>query len=111
MQNTNSIAPFLQASLENLQEAAGITQFPDELTWYQILNGLQVQGGRVSISNGANLDVSFVAPYEKQVLGVFLQVVGGAENGAYISTVPALDQFNIVNGAGDRTYYWWAVGV
>ena len=111
MQNINSVSPLLQASLFELQEAAGVTQFPSETSWYQIINGLQIQGGRISVADAATVDIPFVAPYETQVLGVWVQVVGGAENGAHLSAVPALDKFTLVNGVGDRTYFWWALGV
>jgi hypothetical protein len=109
--NTNSVSAYSDVKAEELQEAAGVTQFPSSTGWYQLVNGLQIQGGRISILSGANQTVPFHAPYEKQVLGVFLQVLEGAENGAYIDPIPALDEFTVYNGVGDRFYYWWAIGV
>ena len=109
--NTNSIASYESANPRELQEAAGITQFPSATEMFQVLNGLQIQVGKVDVAGGATLTVNFPAPYEKQVLGVFLQVLAGAENGAYIDPVPALASFDLHNGAGNRSYYWWAIGV
>ena len=108
--NINSVQPYSGASLSEASESIGITQFPSLTSWYQIIGGLQVQGGFETLAGaGANV-VPFSAPYEKQVLGIFIQVIGAAENGAFISAV-GLNQFTLNNGAGARTYYWWAVGV
>lgn len=111
VQNINSIPPYTTATLQELQEAAGVTQFVGTSEWNQITNGLQIQGGQVDVAGGASATVDFSAPYETQLLGVFLQVIGGAENGAYIGAAPTLADFVIHNGAGNRTYYWWAIGV
>jgi hypothetical protein len=108
--NINSIIGRIGASLEETSESLGVTQFPSATSWYQIIGGLQVQGGFETLAGaGANV-VPFSAPYEKQVLGIFIQVIGAAENGAFISAI-GLNQFTLNNGAGARTYYWWAVGV
>lgn len=110
MANTNSVIPYAGASLGELSETVGITQFPSATSWFQIIGGLQVQGGFETLAGaGANV-VNLPAPYEKQVLGIFIQVIGAAENGAFISAI-GLDKFTLNNGAGARTYYWWAVGV
>jgi len=110
MANINSVAPFVNPTREELADAVGITQFPSATSWYQIIGGLQVQGGFQTLAGaGANV-VTLPAPYEKQVLGIFIQVIGAAENGAFISAI-GLDKFTLNNGAGARTYYWWAVGV
>lgn len=108
--NVNSIIAYVGASLKETSESLGTTQFPSELEWYQIVGGLQVQGGKVSVGSATMLVVDFSAPYEKQVLGVFLQVVDGGENGAFISGVTQ-DNFELNNGVGARDYYWWAIGV
>lgn len=106
----NSIFPFSKARLDEVQEAIGITQFPSETSWYQVIGGLIVQGGFVSVGDGATLTVALNAPYEKQVLGVWIQVEGGTANTAYITNVTT-DDFDIVNGAGARDFYWLSLGV
>jgi len=110
-QNTNSVPPFLGGTVRDAIEALGITQFPSAGNWYQIIGGLIVQGGYVSVLDGVVQAVSFNAPYEKEVLGVWLQVVAGAGNGAFVGGPVALDSFDIYNGVGDRDYYWLSLGV
>ena len=106
----NSIAPFTKARLDEVQESIGITQFPSETSWYQVIGGLIVQGGFVSVGDGATLTVSLNAPYEKQVLGIWIQVVGAAANTAHVAAV-TVDDFSIVNGVGARDFYWLSLGV
>lgn len=109
----NSIGAYSTTSGEELREAAGITQFPSSTSFFQIINGLQIQGGiTASIAIGGNLVVPFFAPYETQVLGVFLQPVNAAAS--YGSVMPAgtnLNQFQIINGPVAGAFYWWAIGV
>ena len=108
--STNSVAPFLGGTTRDALEALGITQFPSEFGWYQVIGGLIVQGGKVDVTGGATLAVPFAAPYGKQVLGTWIQVMAGAGNNAYI--IPTdLTTFSIVNGVGNRTYYWLSLGV
>jgi hypothetical protein len=108
--NRNSIAALTGGSLPDAFEALGITQFPDAAGWYQVIGGLIVQGGSVDIAGAATATINLHAPYEKQLLGIWTQIVGGAGNNAYV-TAADLDSFQIVNGAGDRTYYWLSLGV
>ena len=106
----NSIPPFTGGSTQDALEALGITQFPSETSWYQVIGGIIVQGGKVATSDGATVTVNLVAPYEKQLLGVWTQVIDAAENGSHVASI-GLNSFQIVNGAGDRTYYWLSLGV
>jgi hypothetical protein len=108
--NVNSIFPFSKARLEEVQEAIGITQFPSATGWYQVIGGLIVQGGSIEVDTSATLAIPFHAPYEKQLLGVWLQVYGAAANNGYVSA-PGLTSFQITNGVGVRTYYWLSLGV
>lgn len=78
----------------SLQDALGVTQFSGEDKWAQIIGGLQFQGGLLTASGA----VEFHAPYETQVLGVFVN------NGDVTSVT--LTGFNS-SVAG----YWWAIGV
>lgn len=110
----NSVPPHLQSSLSELRETIGTTQFSgvnaDE--WAQVIGGLIIQGGKVTVPDGGTLTVNFPAPYPKQVLGVFPQVISNAVVPGWSITVPDLNTFVIYNPVGaDREYYWWAVGV
>ena len=108
--STNSIAPFLGGSVKDALESIGITQFPSEFEWYQVIGGVIIQGGTVSVGTGAVLTVNLPAPYEKQHLLTLTQVVGAVANTAYVTTV-TLSSFDIQNGVGDRTYFWLSLGV
>jgi len=109
----NSVGAYATSSLEELRDAGGITQFPSSTSFFQIINGLQIQGGiTASIAIGGNLVIPFPAPYETQVLGVFLQPANAAAS--YGSVIPAgtnLTQFQIINGPVAGAFYWWAIGV
>lgn len=108
--NINSIVPYARGSKDDAIEALGITQFPSDTGWYQVLSGLIVQGDKETVADGATVTVPFLAPYPTQALGVFLQVTGAAPNAAYITNITT-DSFDIVNGVGARTFYWWSIGV
>ena len=110
MSNTNSIIPFLGAGLQDLQDTIGITQFPSGTNWYQTIGGLLIQGGFLTVSSSAVTTVPFNAGYPTQVLGVWIQSVGGSHNNAHIDNV-TLAQFELHNGGSTRDYYWWAIGV
>lgn len=110
MSSYNSVTPFTGGSTKDVIEALGITQFPSEFEWFQVIGGLIVQGGKIDVTGGATLAINLAAPYEKQVLGTWIQVMAGAENGAYIIPT-SLSAFSIVNGVGNRTYYWLSLGV
>ena len=110
----NSVGGFSTTSPDELRDAAGITQFPpDGTSFYQIINGVQIQGGlTAAVPAGGTLVVPFPASFETQLMGVFLQPVNAAA--AYASVNPAASnrfQFNIINGPVAGPFYWWAVGV
>lgn len=110
MPNTNAILGLFKGTPEDVANAIGVTQFPIANHWYQTIGGLQVQGGLVEVAGGATLVVNFVAPYVTQLLGVFIQVATAAGNNAHVNAA-GLNSFEIVNGAGNRSYYWFAIGV
>ena len=109
----NSVWSYSSTSAEELRDAGGITQFPSATSFFQVINGLQIQGGiTASIAIGGNLVIPFFAPYETQVLGVFIQPANAAAS--YGSVIPAgtnLTQFQIINGPVAGAFYWWAIGV
>lgn len=106
----NAILPFLRWKQQDLGEAIGITQFPSETEWHQTIGGLVIQGNKVAVASGVTATISLPAPCEKQILGIWLQPVGDVPNAAYITSV-TLTSFDLVNGVGDRTYYWLSLGV
>lgn len=111
----NSVVGYIKPDLQALQEAAGITQFDATGNgWYQVMNGLLVQGSIVSVGANASLVVPFQQPMPLQILGVFVQaIVAGVGNG-YGTIDPAgtnLQQFTLVNTGIAKDYYWWAIGV
>lgn len=110
MASTNSVLPFLGGNQEETSDAIGITQFPSAGNWFQVLGGLTIQGGKVSVLSGATLSVAFNAPISKEVLGVFIQPIGTATVSYRVNSV-TLNDFAIVNGAADQDFYWWAIGV
>lgn len=112
MSNTNAVIPFLDASLRELNDSIGITQFPSETNWYQTIGGILIQGGTVlAVGSAATVAVSFNAGYPTQVLGVFVQAKGASVLGWSVDTV-TLSGFNLINAAvANRDFYWWAIGV
>lgn len=119
MANANSVVGYHDATLPEMQETAGITQLGvngDENAWFQVMNGLLIQGGRVDDvpANGSST-VDFHRAYPKKVLGVFLQLIGNSIVGVPYRDevlVLSLAQFEVYNDyTDDSGYYWWAIGV
>ncbi len=112
MSNTNSIHPYSKARLEDLQEAIGITQFPGEFTWFQVIGGLIIQGGYESFTSASVRTVNFPAPFSMQVLGVFISPES-ASNGPHgnMTLVRNLNSFQINHHGPNANYFWWAIGV
>jgi len=108
-----SVGSYSTASTEELRDAAGITQFPSSTSFFQVMNGLQIQGGITgSIGIGGTLVVPFPAPYETQLLGIFLQTVNAVAASASVDPAGTnLNQFTIKNGITAGPVYWWAIGV
>ena len=110
----NSLVGYGAIDLAQLQEQAGITQFPDASGWYQMMNGLLVQGGIVNVGLNASLVVPFKIAVPTQVLGIFTQAaIAGVGNG-YGTVDPVgtnLQQFTLVNTGPAKDYYWWCIGV
>jgi len=90
----NSIAKYSNPTKKETEDAAGITQFPDETSWNHTNNGLIFQGGRTP---GAGA-VAFSLPFQKQLLGVFVSsgATSGETNAGFNASAPS---------------FWWAVGV
>jgi hypothetical protein len=85
-----------ERGFQDILDALGETKFStsDDSLWAQIIGGLQIQGGYIE----AAAAVSFHAPYEKQVLGVFV-------NNGNVTEVSLTGFTSSVSG------YWWAIGV
>lgn len=93
----NSISGFTKVKdPAEVQETVGITQFSktDQASWYQIIGGIIIQGGNASAAGA----ISFNAPYEKQVMGVFV-------NGGVASAITNIGFTTSVPG------YWFAIGI
>lgn len=100
-------------SIREVQESLGITQFPSGTSWYQIIGGLQIQGGLTdSIPSATTVAIPFPAPYETQLLGVFLQAVDQADSAwQVVSAGTDLNQFSVRHTGTARKFYWIALGV
>lgn len=109
----NSLGSFNSASIDQLRDAAGITQFPDATSWYQVLNGLQIQGGYTPVvTSGVDTTIPFQAPYKTQLLGVFLTPIDYPNaSPAVITATTDLIQFTFKHSGTDTNFYWWAIGV
>jgi hypothetical protein len=98
MMGWNSVTPFNRKLLDlgNLHESLGVTKFnpTDEASWFQIIGGLLIQGGNATAAGA----ITFPAPFEKQLLGVFVN--GG--------TASAVSLSGFTTSAAN---YWWAIGV
>lgn len=110
MSNQNSLPPFTNASLKDLLEAIGITQFISETNWYQVIGGLNIQGGfEETITTGDT--ITFNASFPKQVLGIFITAVGASSRQVAADTVTVDDFVLRHNGGGTGDFYWFAIGV
>jgi hypothetical protein len=101
---TNSIAALLKASLEDVQESVGVTQFQSEHEWVHIFGGLIFQGGVVSRSAESDITVTFNTAFPKQVLGVFITP-------AVFSVTPTRENFIVHSDGSDVQFYWFAIGI
>lgn len=106
----NSIPPFATARVKDLLETIGVTQFPSEKNWYQVLGGLLLQGGFIdNASTGTT--ITFNTSFTKQVLGVFLIPVRATTIQFCVNTV-TIDNFVVIHNSGvAEDFYWFAVGV
>lgn len=110
MSQQNSLAPFTDASNKDLLDTIGVTQFPSETNWYQVLAGLIIQGGFIDNAT-TGTTITFNTSFTKQVLGVFLVAVR-AGTIAYVVNTVTVDDFVVVhNSGGTADFYWFAIGV
>ena len=111
MSNFNAIAGFDEVSVEDLQNSLGITQFSGEFLWSHVIGGLLIQGGKVlGVGSGALVTVPFAQGFVTQCLGVFIQPISGTAEVSSINNVTTA-QFDIINGATAKDFFWWAIGV
>jgi hypothetical protein len=112
--SNNSTSPYVNPSLKDLGEAAGIGQFSGASNWSVMISGFQFNGGKVSITSPTGESaVSFMAPYNKQLLGIFIQEIhttGGAAGVVKLNST-SLSGFTLVNASAGKEYYWWSIGV
>lgn len=111
MSNINSIPPYSVSNLQDLVDAIGITQFTSEKNWHHTIAGILIQGGFLqSVGSGVTLVVPFNVGFPKQVLGVWPQPIGTSLLGHSINNITTA-QFELVNDAVVRDFYWFAIGV
>jgi len=110
--STNSVNPYVGASLAEMQESLGITQFPGEYTWYQIIGGLVIQGGFEIFTGAATRTVNLVAPFQKQVLNITISPTSAGDGPhGHIVAGPGLTSFQIKHYGPNASYFWLAIGV
>jgi len=118
--NNNSVVPYTNATLAELQQAAGIGQFTGADGWDILMSGFLFQGGLSAIIPvDGSLVVTFNKAYPQQVFGVFLQAIYPSANDTAVvnnsgfikAGSVALDSFIIINDADAKQFYWWAIGL
>ncbi len=110
----NSVPGYGATDLRALQEAAGVTQFPSATCWYQLINGILVQGGAVNVGAGVDATFQYNIAIPTQLLGVFVQAQNAAVGSGYGSIDIAttnLQQFTVVNTGLAKDFFWFAIGV
>lgn len=112
MSSFNSIAPYLFAKTKDLQEAFGVTQFPSETNWFQVMGGLIVQGGFLdTYVTGTVVPLNTAFPL--QVLGIWVTPINSAAI-VYPGSVFGVttSQFQISHASpAPQDFYWFAIGV
>ena len=104
MSNTNAVSPYLDATPNDVQVAAGIAKFYGEFGWSITMSGFLKQGNKVSVPAGGSVIVQFNEAFPKQVLGIFLQPSGSV-------SAESRTGFTITNPGAASFFYWWAIGV
>lgn len=114
--NINSVTPLNIASLKDIHESLGVTQYTSLTNWYQTIAGLIIQGGKIIAAPAdANTAVSFNVGFNKQVLGIFVQSLyqpagAGNENTGMVHPTFTLSTWTLVNDGVVKDFFWWAVG-
>jgi hypothetical protein len=116
--SNNAIAAYLGAPQKDSQESIGITQFPSEHEFNQIIGGLIIQGGKVSsIAANGQLTIPFNHPFPKKVLNI--QITAISPDGTTAATPKysgavysvTLNSFVLINDGSAGEFYWWAIGI
>jgi len=108
----NSIPRFKNATLDEIQQSLGITNFSGEFDWNHTIGGLIIQGGRISDNAGDGGDVVFNVTYPKQVLFVVAFPINSTGNQNVSGLEITLSGFRIYNNHGNPIKYnWLAIGI
>jgi len=107
----NSTIPYNSPSLQELADTVGITQFQGTDSWFQVLGGLILQGGKVDIPDPADVSITFPAPYSKQVLGIFIEEIDGVGSVYTVVQTFNLTGFTIRHNHSGYSAFWFAIGV
>lgn len=104
MSNNNAVSPYVDATIRDVQEAAGVGQFYGATGWAVTMSGFHKQGNKVNVPAGGSVIVPFNEAFPKQVLGIFTQPGG-------LVSAESLTGFTLANPGAAASFYWWAIGV
>lgn len=110
MSQQNSLPPFTGATLQDLLDTLGVTQFTGATEWFQVIGGLIIQGGFVA-AHSSTATVTFATAFPKQILTVIVQPANSAPTNFYVDAVTLEDFVISHGGGGTHDYYWFAIGV
>ena len=110
--NRNSVSPYWKASIKDVQDSLGITQFSGERSWYHTIGGLLIQGGYVeAVTHPGPVTIPFIVGFPLQVLGVFPQEIGTNAHSFSVDNI-TLESYDLYLSSGpSKDFYWFAIGV
>ena len=92
-------------------EGLGIPQFQTDASFYMILNGIVIQGGKLPSLAVGNHTVAFPAALSQQLLQVQLTEIGGSGFVRVNPATPELTTLGITVTCASTPAYWFVVGV
>lgn len=91
-------------------EALGIPQFSGD-SFYQVFNGIVVQGGKATAGATGDFNVPFVAPFRQQLLTVQVHRIDVANHIHVVSAGTTLTNLRVHLTGAAGSFYWFAMGV
>ena len=91
----------------------GVTRFSpsDVNSWFQVLGGLIIQGGRANAVSSAGSLITFTQAFPKQVLCILACPIGVNSTYSVVSVGTNLENFVLDSGTNGVDYYWFAIGL
>jgi hypothetical protein len=91
----------------------GIPQFQEDDSFYFVLNGIVIQGGKTpQVTHPGNITITFPAAFRQQVLCLSVQPMSTSAHTYYVDPANQnLEEFKIHTAGGNAWYYWFAMGV